>query len=121
MTTRKLLSVVVVLLFVVGCLAASLGARKLHGVNGIGDLQHKVYKSPFQPLKLARRRATLVPFFSPDHSIETETYLVQRARRSIDISIPSIGSWHYCHSKEECGGCPVATIREKEVILIQTF
>lgn len=119
MTTRLLLLVLLASLLVVGCVASGLGARKLKSVQAIGDLQHKIYKSPFQPLKLAKRRATIVPFFSPDHSIETETNLVQRAKRSIDISIPSVGSWHYCHPRDECGGCPVATIREKEVIFYQ--
>jgi hypothetical protein len=86
----------------------------------LGDLQRHTYKSPFKPLELANRKVTLTPIFSPDHSLDTETKLVERARQTLDIAIPSISGFHYCHDfNSTCKGCPASEIKSKEVIIEQ--
>jgi hypothetical protein len=84
----------------------------------LGDLQRNTYKSPFKPLELANRKVTLTPIFSPDHSLGTETKIVERARQTLDIAIPSISGFHYCHEfNSTCKGCPASEIKSKEVII----
>lgn len=54
---------------------------------------------------------TLTPFFSPDHSIDTLTNLIQNAPAgsTITIGTPDFGSWLPCsYSGTNCQGCSVA-------------
>jgi phosphatidylserine/phosphatidylglycerophosphate/cardiolipin synthase-like enzyme len=69
------------------------------------DHQQKTYTSSFKPLSLHDAELTLVPFFSPDHSIDTLVDLINGAQVSLDIQTPGVSSWIGCSYGTSCIGC----------------
>jgi phosphatidylserine/phosphatidylglycerophosphate/cardiolipin synthase-like enzyme len=82
------------------------------------DHQKATYNSTYLPHNNTQS-ATVTPFFSPDHSIDTETNLVQSATTLIRIAIPGWDSWIGCsYATNTSYGCPVATQRNNETFPI---
>ena len=52
------------------------------------DHQTETYKATFAPISCDDSDATGMPFFSPDHSINTYVELIQSAESSIDLYTP---------------------------------
>eukprot|EP00042_Codosiga_hollandica_P048502 m.545520 g.545520 ORF g.545520 m.545520 type:complete len:459 (-) comp57673_c0_seq6:273-1649(-) len=76
------------------------------------DHQTATYTVKFQPLMLtAGDGMTAMPYFSPDHSTDTQTALVQSAKVSIDIGNPEWDAWTYCSTPDTCTGCSASTTR----------
>jgi len=57
---------------------------------------------------------TITPFFSPDHSIDTETSLIESAQTIIKLGIPGFDSWGNCtDASNTTYGCPPAEQRNE--------
>jgi len=81
------------------------------------DHQNTTYKARFHPLQLKNTKISLNPFFAPDHSMEQMMQVIQKAKESIDISIPSFASWIRCsypQKDKKCIGCSAQHLIEKE-------
>jgi phosphatidylserine/phosphatidylglycerophosphate/cardiolipin synthase-like enzyme len=77
------------------------------------DHQTKTYVPSFKPVGMSGNIAAM-PFFSPDHSIDTAVYQIQNATHSIDISTPGFSSWSGCTSFEDgCVGCELNVQRNE--------
>jgi hypothetical protein len=59
------------------------------------DHQTATYVAKTQPVEV-NEQMSVTPFFSPDHSIDTETALVQSATSIIKLGIPGFDSWISC-------------------------
>eukprot|EP00698_Gefionella_okellyi_P012872 TRINITY_DN34_c0_g1_i1.p1 TRINITY_DN34_c0_g1~~TRINITY_DN34_c0_g1_i1.p1 ORF type:complete len:452 (-),score=78.97 TRINITY_DN34_c0_g1_i1:26-1342(-) len=71
------------------------------------DHQTKTYTSQFQPISLAGNMQ-IMPFFSPDHSLDTQIDLINSATSTIDIYQPGFSSWSGCTPYEgDCVGCTI--------------
>lgn len=85
------------------------------------DHQVKTYEARFKPLRTSNANVSLMPFFSPDHSIETLVNAILEAKESIDISTPGFSSWKSCtypDPGQTCIGCTASTIINSETFPI---
>ncbi len=62
------------------------------------DQQKTTYLATFAPVT-THGAVPIAPFFSPEHSTDTLTELIEQATKSVDIFTPSAGSW-----LSACGG-----------------
>jgi len=69
------------------------------------DHQNTTYTTQFSPIAPPTTGIYAMPYFSPDHSIATETWLVGNATKSVDISNPGWDMWLDCDSSSSCAGC----------------
>eukprot|EP00698_Gefionella_okellyi_P024067 TRINITY_DN8400_c0_g1_i1.p1 TRINITY_DN8400_c0_g1~~TRINITY_DN8400_c0_g1_i1.p1 ORF type:complete len:444 (+),score=99.21 TRINITY_DN8400_c0_g1_i1:72-1403(+) len=73
------------------------------------DRQTTTYTPQYEPVSLQGQKVSVMPFFSPDHSIDTETNMIEEAQSSIDIGTPGFSSWSGCTAFEsQCVGCTIA-------------
>jgi len=78
------------------------------------DHQNITYQATIAPVKTTAS-LTVTPFFSPDHSVDTETALVQSAQSIIRIGIPGWDSWNGCTDATNTSyGCSVFDQRTNE-------
>eukprot|EP01133_Synstelium_polycarpum_P016106 gene16106-19164_t len=85
------------------------------------DFQNVTYTSSFKPASDSGEMS-ITTYFSPDTSIQTETNLIVNAQSSIDIGIPSFGSWSYCASSYQgVYGCKVADQRKETFPIFQAL
>lgn len=78
------------------------------------DHQTVTYDATIQPVE-TQASLTVTPFFSPDHSIDTETTLVQGAQSIIKFGIPGWDSWNGCTEATNTSyGCTVNSQRNNE-------
>ena len=72
------------------------------------DHQKKTYTPQFKPVTKTNAHISIMPFFSPDHSIDTTVHLIENATKTIDISTPGFSSWIGCtYFEEGCVGCTI--------------
>jgi phosphatidylserine/phosphatidylglycerophosphate/cardiolipin synthase-like enzyme len=78
------------------------------------DHQNVTYDATTAPVQ-AVASLTVTPFFSPDHSVDTQTALVQSAQNIIRIGIPGWDSWNGCTDATNTSyGCTVQDQRTNE-------
>ena len=79
------------------------------------DHQTETYTAHFNPVTVTDQAMTLTPFFSPDHSIDTLTNMIQAVSYGgkIDIGTPSYSSWSSCTSYGSCNGCSIADMKQE--------
>eukprot|EP00042_Codosiga_hollandica_P032127 m.200697 g.200697 ORF g.200697 m.200697 type:complete len:471 (+) comp53819_c0_seq2:185-1597(+) len=76
------------------------------------DHQTVTYDAKYPEYTLsATSEMTVMPYFSPDHSIEVQTAEIQSATISIDIANPEFQAWTSCDYPSTCNGCSPNTTR----------
>jgi len=78
------------------------------------DHQTQTYYATNTPVSVTGM-ISITPYFSPDHSIDVETQLIENATISVDIGIPGLDSWSDCY----CGSgtyknCTAEELRKDE-------
>lgn len=84
------------------------------GQDPVFDHQTQTYQSYIQPETLQSESVSVTSFFSPDHSVDTLTKLIESAKISVDIGIPSWSSWSNCTPFNSGGGCSFEEQRNGE-------
>jgi phosphatidylserine/phosphatidylglycerophosphate/cardiolipin synthase-like enzyme len=71
------------------------------------DHQDTTYRAGFKPVVVSDKVISVMPYFSPDYSIDVLVEMIQSAQSSVDISTPGFSSWSGCSFAEEggCAGC----------------
>ena len=76
------------------------------------DHQTKTYTQTYPAFTASPKYMTATPYFSPDHSVDTQVKFLEAATASIDIANPSYDAWTYCSTpSESCTGCLPASTR----------
>ncbi|KAJ3436987.1 cardiolipin hydrolase [Anaeramoeba flamelloides] len=79
------------------------------------DHQTKTYVANHEPGVTGSGDCTITPFFSPDHSIDSLTKLIESATKTLDIGTPGWGSWSGCsYPHDGLIGCTVDYQRDHE-------
>jgi phosphatidylserine/phosphatidylglycerophosphate/cardiolipin synthase-like enzyme len=83
------------------------------------DHQRETYHPWLNPASCSQT-CSVIPFFSPDTSIDAYVSLIEAARTSIDIYTPSMKSWNSvctkdtdCPKRGSCTGCPLEQQRNE--------
>lgn len=58
----------------------------------------------------------ITPFFSPDHSVQTITELIESVEYggTIDVGTPGFSSWSGCTNFTGCVGCTISNMRKEQ-------
>eukprot|EP00050_Salpingoeca_kvevrii_P005139 m.271757 g.271757 ORF g.271757 m.271757 type:complete len:489 (-) comp11084_c0_seq67:84-1550(-) len=72
------------------------------------DHQRTTYRSRFPPLRMANAHLDIMPYFSPDHSVQTIVDFIDGAQHTLSVFTPGFSSWSNCTPyNTDCAGCTV--------------